>query len=583
MDETIIDVNTQNLDLSVEKSEVNNSSTQEPPYWEHNYIYSYDEIKYATKAQKQFYAYFKNQVANGNYVDIQGNTNYAFILYFDFLNEYQNHRDIKLLDEQFKLLGEICPKTIRYSLRYLQDEFKKRSDPYSVDKLKDLEEQNYPFEHGYSGYNFRSYKLGNQYKGKLGLNKQEITWLNKFYFHKNSFFEDQESIIAVIDFYLLIVKELDDSFKKKNSSLDFQIKHIIKHKGENSYEQWEEKNIYLGMFNRVQSLIRFEYGFDIKNQQEKIFHGYGDDRVSVLCRKILQEKIENIIAGCKGKIRKPTLDTEIHVNSRRVNRWKNEFNILKNRFKVEEKEKFIHSITSLEEKNQKNPNIENIFFESSRFMAKYDKVQSLKYYAKYIYYDLKSGRFKNRQLAKTIQKLLFKTKQQTIDFKNIIVDLICMEDIQTALEDIPKIYIPKRKQIQLDRSKIKEVEQKYEGTVELLNEYLDDGKEKMEMDDKTEEDVKIAIIPSEENNSIFISEIKMRQTQEELVKMIINNSFMIHQDEVDKYAMANGMFKNQLIDSINEACEKHLDGEALIEEDGENYVIEESYYKEIAK
>ena len=48
-------------------------------------------------------------------------------------------------------------------------------------------------------------------------------------------------------------------------------------------------------------------------------------------------------------------------------------------------------------------------------------------------------------------------------------------------------------------------------------------------------------------------------------------------------AVENGMFKNQLIDSINEACQELLDGEALIEEDNENYIIEESYYNEIAK
>jgi hypothetical protein len=75
----------------------------------------------------------------------------------------------------------------------------------------------------------------------------------------------------------------------------------------------------------------------------------------------------------------------------------------------------------------------------------------------------------------------------------------------------------------------------------------------------------------------------MHQVQEDLVKMIVNNSYEIQQDVVDKYATENGMFKNQLIDSINKACEEHLDNEALIEEDDENYIIEESYYKEIIK
>jgi hypothetical protein len=63
---------------------------------------------------------------------------------------------------------------------------------------------------------------------------------------------------------------------------------------------------------------------------------------------------------------------------------------------------------------------------------------------------------------------------------------------------------------------------------------------------------------------------------------IVNNSFLIHQDEVDKFALNNGLFKNQLVDSINELCEEYLGGEVLIEEDKENYIIEESYYREIA-
>lgn len=79
-----------------------------------------------------------------------------------------------------------------------------------------------------------------------------------------------------------------------------------------------------------------------------------------------------------------------------------------------------------------------------------------------------------------------------------------------------------------------------------------------------------------------MADIRMGKVQEELVKRFIANSFAIHQDEVDKFAIDNGMFKNQLIDSINEACSEHLDGEPLIEEDNENYVIEESYFKEIA-
>lgn len=115
--------------------------------------------------------------------------------------------------------------------------------------------------------------------------------------------------------------------------------------------------------------------------------------------------------------------------------------------------------------------------------------------------------------------------------------------------------------------------------MELLSEYLES--EKDQVTDSKNEEIEISLIVSSSKSSIFISEICMTSVQEQLIKNIVANSFQIHQDEVDKFAIENGMFKNQLIDIINEACEEYLEGEALIEEDVENYIIEESYYKEI--
>ena len=83
------------------------------------------------------------------------------------------------------------------------------------------------------------------------------------------------------------------------------------------------------------------------------------------------------------------------------------------------------------------------------------------------------------------------------------------------------------------------------------------------------------------NNSLFKSEIYLNKVQEQLVLKIANNSFSIHQNEVEKFALDNGLFKNQLIDSINEICSGIIEGEALIEEEEDNYIIDESYYLEI--
>nr|WP_319511405.1 SH3 domain-containing protein [uncultured Draconibacterium sp.] len=587
--EEIIDVNSEEFDLNIEHAMQSPGNTLEPPYWGHTYVYSYDELNYASKAQKEFYHFFREKVLNGEFVDIKGYTNYAFILYFDVLNEYDKHHDIKLLEEQFKLIGEICPKTKRYSLMSLQDLLRKRTDSYSVDKLDNLQDPSYQFEHGYSDYDPDAYKLGKQYKEKLGLNKQEVAWLNKFWNPANVFISIEGCCIATIKQYLLVIRNLNRVLKPKDTSIAketnyfkeklFDNKEIAdSYWGyyDNSYmKQKVESEIYLAIFKRVENSVREFYGHKRKVGSNPYyeFEGEFESRIGIY--------VDELVVKYQGEIILPDIETQIELNSQNVNRWKNEFNELKNSYQNTNKSKFIDGILTLEETNQKNPNIENIFFEASKFISKYDKVQSLRYYAKYIYYDLKSKKIDNKQLTKTVQKSLFKSEEQIDTFKRIISELVNTSDIKKALTEIDNIYIPKRKKIKLDKTEIEEVEQKHDGTVKLLNEYLDDGADELESENGEVEVIEI-ISPNNNGSSILISDIQINKTQEELILKIVSNSFEIHQDEVEKFATENGVFKNQLIDSINEACEIRLDGEALIEEEDEKYIIEESYYKEIA-
>lgn len=584
-DNSIIDVNAENLDLSVEKNLVIDEKQFEPPHWRHTYVYSYDEIRNATQEQKQFYSYFKAKILNGEYVDIQGNTNYAFILYFDLLEEYKDHRNQNILDDQLLLLGKTCPKTLRYSKQYMSKEAKERI----TENFADFNYSKYE----YDNYNPDLYKLGNQYKEKLGLEKQEIQWLNKFYNPTNVFLSIEGCCIATIMQYVTILKELDKRLKKNETSLTKEV-HYFKRKLKDIYtkrnSEWNqygydtsylsnqaESEVYLTMFKRVENSVRESYGHKRKvsgdfPSTDKYLTEEFENRIGIY--------LKELIGLFQANIGKPDIETEIELNAQNVKRWQIELNELKASFKKQEKEKFFVGITHLEETNQKNPNIENIFFEASKFIAKFDKVQALIYYAKSISYDLKSKKFDNRKLTKTVQKSLFKTEDQLNDFKDIISELIITEDIQTAIEKISKIYVPKRRKIKLDATEINEVEQKHEGTIDLLNEYLDSDIEDNER--LIDEDIKIEIISKTENHSILKTEINLGNAQEELVRRIVTNAFVIKQDEVDKFAAENGMFKNQLIDSINDACQEFLDGEALIEEDEENYIIEKSYYQEIA-
>ncbi len=97
MDNSIIDVTGESYSLSN-----NLSRNSNVPYWGHQYVHSYSEINSATSQQRVFYKTFKFNFLNGIYTDLDSNNNYAFILLFDLLNEFENHKNTIRLERELK-------------------------------------------------------------------------------------------------------------------------------------------------------------------------------------------------------------------------------------------------------------------------------------------------------------------------------------------------------------------------------------------------------------------------------------------------------------------------------------------------
>lgn len=93
--------------------------TEGVPYWEHTYIYSVTDLRKANRIQKQFYHYFKAQFLQEHYLDIEDNSNYAFVLMFDLADDYKKHKDYKLLKHQLDTLSENYPVVAGYINRVL--------------------------------------------------------------------------------------------------------------------------------------------------------------------------------------------------------------------------------------------------------------------------------------------------------------------------------------------------------------------------------------------------------------------------------------------------------------------------------
>jgi hypothetical protein len=211
---------------------------------------------------------------------------------------------------------------------------------------------------------------------------------------------------------------------------------------------------------------------------------------------------------------------------------------------------------------------------------------ALKLYIHYIYYDLHSKTFDNKQLTKTIQKSVFSSNQQLHEFEIILSNLIKNKDLDTALQGVSQIFAVKRKKIRLDPDSIKEVHQQHTGTVELLNEYLqdeyDDDSTSIKSHELNLDEVQIDITQKaiEDRASIYRNDLYLNPVQKATLEFFAKSSFTVTSPELDAFIKLQGSFKNQLIESINEVCYDKLD-DVLIDEEENSYVINEQYYQQL--
>ena len=587
-DDSIIDVTDQSYRIN------SNSNLKKyscgVPYWAHHYVYSYSEINSASSEQKKFYTIFKNSFLNSEYFDLEGNTNYAFILLFDLLNDYDHHKDIPKLESQLKILGQCYPKTKSYGVSFLIKKMEANGDSYGVSRV--MAEDRYSYQNYHTDYDW---KLGSKYKTKLNFNEEEVKLLNILWYPSNNFCDIEFCCIEISKLYLNVISQLKLKFLEVNSNIDKQFsevasiiakKHFRYREGSENYKYCLEsttKEFFSNIFKHCENAVREYYGHKRKINTE-IFYTTAEAKTEFETKII--SKVSGLLPVLISKVSLPDEVTDIELYSQNTNRWKIKFEELTKRYNEKPKE-FIDSIVALGKLNKKNPSIENIFFEASKFIAKYDKESALSLYVHYLFHDLKSATFDNKQLTKTIQKSLFKTNEQLHDFEIIVSELIKDKDLEKALKNVSKVYEVKRKKIKLDTTSIKEVQQQHSGTVELLNEYLKDDFEDENNSIKSQEinneEIKIEITQKSEetSHSAFVRDLTFSQIHLSALELFSKSNFSIPQSELEIFAKSKGIFKNQLIESINETCYDFLD-DVLIEEEDDYYTINTNYFQRIS-
>jgi hypothetical protein len=596
-DDSIIDISNESYQLTLNQNQRSDNSYQlinypsGVPLWKHQYIYSTQPLSIANWEQQDFYKTFKRNFLNGIYFDVEGNNNYPFTLLFDLFGDYGGHKNLSKLNNHVNEISIYYPKTAPYARQMLLEQVRNYGDGQYNSQVQYITNIDNNYESDY-------WKLGGKYKSILKLNEEEVTLLNKIYPPSNNFFSIEFCAIEIIELFLELFLKLDELYIKEETTrervfdefLDTAVKKEFRYRSgsenyRNSIEHYSDK-LFENIFKTCENAIREHY--DHKRKLNIDFN-FQKEIVNKTLETEILSKINSILKSIITTVQEPNKKTEIQLNTQNRTRWRSKFKQIKAQFKSDPKG-FETAILELEQLNKKNPSIENIFFEAAKFVADADSAIALSFYIYYVHYDLKSSTINNKKLPKVTLKKIFKTKIQEANFQDIINDLIRDKSIEDALTKVKEIFAEKRKKIQLNKTLIQEAHEKHSGTVELLNEYLTEEEEVINIIEVDAiEYPPISEIPNSElineletsNSTDYIDGVDLNMTQKELLILFFENDFSMSFDKLDEFAMSKGIFKNQLIESVNNACYGLLD-DVLIEEEEDVYTIYDDYYQTIS-
>ncbi len=443
-------------------------------------------------------------------------------------------------------------------------------------------------------YDPDEYKLGKKYKDKLALTKQEVGWLNKFWNDANVFNSIEGCETEIVKLYIASIKKINSFLKKEASTLSREIEAIAQksldfQKSQTTYwtdydvrshKESIEKEAFQVIYKRCESVVRDRWNHKRKIQAE--FYPYSPE-IKALFDERLAVVIDDAVKKCSQHIGEPDDLTEIALNEIGTGRWKIYFEaIIENQ--LADESATIAQLYRLGELNAKNSNVEHVFYEASKFLATRDKAESLRFYLHYIWHDLNSKQVDSKQLNKTIQKKLFSKQQEFEHFQSIVDDLVKTKDLPKALTGVSSIYTPKRRSIEIDISAVQLVERQHAGTVSILSEYLRDENEQVSDNIELVTDGELIIVvdsasPAAESN-VDGCAVNLSAVQRQCLQIFESEEFVVPFGTIDSFAKQNGLFKNQLIDGINDQCMELLD-DVLIEESEEGFEINVNYYKKI--
>lgn len=459
--------------------------------------------------------------------------------------------------------------------------------------------------------------LAKRNRKTVAMSDAEAHMLDQLFYTSSSFFDNPFCQSAIVTLYLALLRALDQEFQSGKSSLEKRIDAVARLvcRSYYNYRQDNQANLFnlQSVKNDVRTLlmklcenaVREQYEYKRRLQVLPFYNSATDPKVLKSLENLLLTPANRQLTELNGIIPVPDDKGETALNTLSPTRWKQKFETIKSAYIQSKNAKaYKTEVIRLGRLNKKNPSVEHIYFEAAKFIGKEDKILCLTLYSYYVYSDQQSAKIDDKQLPKTLLKALFTNTTQETEFTNILTDLKTNKDLKATLTALPEIYAIKRKKIELDSTIIREAEHALDDTVELLNEYLADedlstieetaaykaqsgpaGPADPEEDEPAYPNPAPSTQPPRSGNaqpltSRYLGSIPLNPTQIQLLDAFEQRGFSIDAEDLEIFAREHKTFRNQLINSLNEAFFETLD-DSLIEEEEDQYTINKEYFKHI--
>ncbi|WP_262152677.1 tellurite resistance TerB C-terminal domain-containing protein [Chryseobacterium foetidum] len=438
------------------------------------------------------------------------------------------------------------------------------------------------------------WRIGQKYCKKLSLSENQINLLDRLAFNNNVFNEIDFCRVQILKQFLRMLDYFDRDCKPVNRAYATVLDELTEIIIVLEYNYRRESLNYKYTFESIQSEILNHLLKLCENNVREVYaikrkinadFKYTKPEITDKYNKKIVLKADVFLEINKHQVLDADHRTNIILNETTTNRWKDKYEYIVSDYSSSVS--FEREIERLAEVNRKNPSLDTIYYEASKFISTYDKNASLRLYFHYLEIDLNSSKFDRKQLTKSIQKNLFSTSEQFEDFENIVNEFILNKNLKIAFESLNKIYLPKRKKLVIDRSEIDRVQKLDLETSQKLGDLLADENEVP--------DVQVSdLIPQDDDNiqfnvtkpieagvsSKYLHCLNLNDTQQEVLDYFEKNGMNILQSDFEDFMRTKQLFVSATLESINDTLYDVLD-DVLIEEDEDYFIINNEYFKKL--